>query len=114
MHVDISHIIRGLDRYSKAVQDGLKVACKSTADEMQTHSKARAPWTDRTGDARSGLTASWGVNQYVYYIKLANTVPYGIHLELGMGKRFEIVAPTMKKFANRPWELLKAKLEGGS
>ena len=104
-YCDTAHIFGGLARFQMVTEDKLKQACKETSVEMQEYAELHAPWRDRTGDARAGLRGTWGLNQYVYYIKLSHSVKYGVYLELGMEKRFEIIAPTMKKYANRPWEL---------
>jgi len=106
-YCDVSHILRGLDRFEQYAQDKLKAACKQTAREMEEHAKEHAPWQDRTGAARAGLTGSWGLNQYVYYIKLAHSVRYGIYLEMYNEKRFEILAPTLRQYENRVWEVYK-------
>lgn len=112
-YCDVSPIRRGLERFEKAATDAMKHACKETSGEMQEYAKANAPWRDRTGNARAGLKGSWGMNQYVYYIKLAHSVSYGVYLELSMEKRFEIIAPTMAKYSDRVWEIYK-ELMGGA
>ena len=111
-YCDITPIRIGLERFEKAASDAMKQACKETASEMQAYSRANAPWRDRTGNARAGLTGSWGLNQYVYYIKLSHSVSYGVYLELGYEKRFEIIDPTMNKLSGRVWEIYRSLMGG--
>ena len=106
-YCDISHVLRGLSDFGEQSKAKLKLACKQTASEMEDYAKANAPWQDRTGNARRGLTGSWGLNQYVYYIKLAHSVHYGVYLEMYNEKRFEIIAPTLRKYETRVWEIYK-------
>jgi hypothetical protein len=110
MYCDTLPIRRGLERYEKAVNDAIKGELKSTAEEMQGYARENAPWQDRTGNARRGLTGSWGLNKYVYYVKLAHSVDYGVYLELSNEKRFEIIAPTMQKFGAGLYSRIKDKI----
>lgn len=111
-YADTSHVVRGLANFADYTQDKLKQACKETAQEMEDYARENAPWRDRTGDARANLTGSWGLNQYVYYIRLAHGVPYGVYLEMYHEKRFEVIAPTLRKYENRVWEIYRDLMEG--
>jgi hypothetical protein len=110
MYCDTLPIRRGLERYEKAVKTAIRDTLKETAKEMQSYARENAPWKDRTGNARRGLTGSWGVNQYVYYVKLAHSVEYGVYLELSNEKRFEIIAPTIQKFEPSLYDRIKEKI----
>ena len=106
-YCDVSHVLRGLSEFDEQARAKLKQACRQTATEMEAYAKENAPWQDRTGDARRGLTGSWGLNQYVYYIRLAHSVRYGVYLEMYNEKRFEIIAPTLRLYENRVWEIYR-------
>lgn len=62
--------------------------------------KAEAPWTDRTGAARTGLftdkfhagTLGKGVHRIVF----GHSVDYGIWLEVANSGRYQIIMPTVK------------------
>ncbi len=54
--------------------------------------KKNAPWTDRTGAARSGLMAIPGDNELL----LAYSVWYGIWLEIANNGRYQILIPAMR------------------
>lgn len=67
-----------------------------TAAEGEIYLKTGAPWTDRTGAARSGLTAipSGGGSQWE--ILMAYSVYYGIWLEIANDSRYAIITPAMR------------------
>ena len=97
-YCDMSNVRRGVDRLDDALQASIKATFKQTASDMEAYAKSNAPWQDQTGMARAGLRGSWGLNQYVYWIKLEHGVEYGVYLELSNEKRFAIVAPTADRF----------------
>jgi hypothetical protein len=58
-----------------------------------------ARWTDRTGNARSGLTAiadNSRSQSWHYEIVLFHSVPYGIWLEVRFAERYAIIKPTIR------------------
>lgn len=67
------------------------------SDLAAATAKVNAPWTDRTGNARSGLHSgvSIGVNQDFWELYLAHTVFYGIYLETRFSGKYQIIAPTI-------------------
>lgn len=64
--------------------------------EIETYARYNAPWADRSGMARSGLTASVDMEAGVVVLELAHTVDYGIWLELIQDGRFAIIMPTLE------------------
>lgn len=68
--------------------------------QTETYAKSKAPWRDRTGNARSGLTATPSAQMTatggVYQIELFHRVPYGIWLEVRHGGRYQIIDPTIQ------------------
>lgn len=80
------------DRLLKAIQALGQVF----AQKIATYAKANAPWTDRTGNARQGLTgtaiaAATGVVIYLYH-----TMSYGIWLEVKNAGRYAIILKAME------------------
>lgn len=55
-----------------------------------------ARWTDRTGNARSGLFSQPFSDKPRYGIILAHRVPYGIWLEVRFSGRYAIIGPTIQ------------------
>lgn len=63
---------------------------------IETHMKTKAPWTDRTSNARSGLAAQ-GVKESddVYSVVMTYSVNYGIFLEVCNDGKYAILKPTL-------------------
>jgi len=59
--------------------------------------KVNAPWTDRTGAARSGLHARTEHSKTRHAIVFAHSVPYGIWLEVKNSGKYEIIMPTVRQ-----------------
>lgn len=83
---------------------GAQRAANRLVQETVMWMKANAPWQDRTGDARSELQGNIQFNSdseaaSVIRIFLGHGVDYGIHLELGMGGRFQIIKPGIDRLA---------------
>lgn len=65
---------------------------------MQNDAKINAPWKDRTGDARRGLTATRRKEGNKHTLTLFHMVEYGIWLEVRFGGKNAIIEPTIDKF----------------
>lgn len=81
-----------------AVKAGLHNYTSKMAKEVEEYARDNAPWEDRTGDARAGLTAESEDDFPVFKIHLFHTVDYGIWLEIRWDGRFAIIQPTLEHF----------------
>jgi hypothetical protein len=81
-----------------AADKGLQRFTENGAQEVENYAQEHAPWQDRTGDARSGLTAEARHRLNHYYIDLFHTVDYGIWLEIRWDGRYAIIQPTLEHF----------------
>lgn len=70
-------------------------------DELEFEMKRNAPWVDRTGDARRGLTARASNDDGIITMTLSHTVDYGFWLEVIQNGRFAIIGPTLETEARR-------------
>jgi hypothetical protein len=86
---------------------GLAVYTKGFAREVQDYAQQNAPWEDRTGEARRGLTAIGEQRLTKYTITLFHTVSYGIWLEVRWDGRFAIIVPTIEVMGPRFMETLE-------
>lgn len=78
------------------MQAGLAAATAGFAREVQDYAQQNAPWDDRTGDARRGLTATGEQRLVKYTITLFHTVDYGIWLEVRWDGMYAIILPTIE------------------
>jgi hypothetical protein len=81
---------------------------------IERTAQADAKWTDRTGDARAGLTCtalSTAAAQDIVRIVLFHSVSYGVFLELAHGGTYAIIMPTLEKLAPTIRGMLQRVLE---
>jgi len=86
-----------------AINTGVQVAeaMYEGAQEVQLYAQMNAPWTDQTGAARAGLTASVYEEFGEVVLELAHSVDYGIWLETIQGGKFAIIMPTLEALGPR-------------
>lgn len=87
----------------------------------ETYAKTKAPWTDRTGNARSGLGSTWSANisseAAKFEIDIYHRVPYGIWLEVKYNGKYSIINKTVNIEGNKFFKTanqVMAKMFGGS
>jgi hypothetical protein len=74
----------------------------ANSQRVQNYARSNAPWTDRTGNARQGLFATYsGDGEGRHAIDLFHSVPYGIWLEVRFAGRFSIIRPTIEAEGHR-------------
>lgn len=81
----------GPERLMKAA----RVTAERSAPDVENYMKDNAPWTDRTGNARNGLTARAFDEGDSVGIDLFHSVEYGIYLEARWSGRYAIIQPTI-------------------
>lgn len=64
--------------------------------KVEAYAKYNAPWADRTGAAREGLTAEVSVELDEVTLTLFHTVDYGEWLETIQDGQFAIIMPTLE------------------
>jgi hypothetical protein len=100
-------------RFTMHLAAGLWAYTKGFAARVEQYAKENAPWDDRTGDARMGLTAI-GEQRLVYYsITLFHTVEYGLWLEVRWDGKYAIIVPTLEVMGPRLMEELAMLNLGG-
>lgn len=57
--------------------------------------KEKAPWTDRTGNARNGLAAKAILGGETEQLVIFHQVPYGIYLETKNNGKYAVIMPTV-------------------
>jgi len=113
--------------YGRAVKQAELALAQYYAAVIQTAARERAPWTDRTGNARAALRAytsedvptkhSQGLHDYpspndlardTVALYLAHGMDYGVQLETKYQGRYAIIIPTLQRFYPEISQQLKA------
>ena len=106
-----SALARAIEQYGDRVIIAVNAVAGRIATLMQNDARASAPWTDRTGNARSGLfgTAERDIAQKLVIIYLSHgpDVSYGRWLETIAAGKWAIIMPTLEKHLPE----LKAELD---
>lgn len=85
-----------LDLMALSVAGNVAEAMQQGAEEIEAYARFNAPWTDQTGAARDGLTATVRVEGGQVILELSHTVEYGIWLELIQNGAYAIIMPTLE------------------
>lgn len=81
--------------------------CKYWDGRVETHMKTKAPWRDRTTNARNGLAATAAkLGRSRFAIVLTHAVEYGIFLEVKNNGKYAIIMPSIKLYAPKVMKTL--------
>lgn len=94
-------LARAIEQYGDRVLVAVQAVAGRIATQMEGDAKASAPWTDRTGNARSGLFGTTERDAarklVVIYLSHGADIDYGMWLELAHGGNFQIIMPTVER-----------------
>jgi hypothetical protein len=94
---DPSNLEKGLSTFENKAKIAIKMKVNQCAEDLVVDAKLKAPWTDRTGQARRMLNSYfYELQSGGYRIALSHGVNYGIWLELAHEKNFAIIQPTIE------------------
>lgn len=85
-----------LDYMVMGVAENIAEAMDQGAEEVQSYAQMNAPWSDITGAARSGLTASVSLEDGEVVLELYHTVEHGYWLETIQDGSYAIIMPTLE------------------
>jgi len=103
----------GLAEADVEVVEQAKELLEEVARKSLDYAKANAPWEDRTGDARNGLSVNVDGDSGMLYMQLYHTVEYGLWLEVIQSGNFSIIMPTLQDYSLPLLEELHAQLSSG-
>lgn len=93
---DLGPLETGLNTFTPRVELLVSAVVDRQADVAESWMKQNAPWTDRTGNARSGLATKPGRSGTSWVIDLFGRVPYQIWLEVRWAGRYAIIVPALQ------------------
>lgn len=83
--------------FSVVMQETLEEIVEEVAEEVEEYAKQNAPWDDRTGEARTGLTAEAFEDGGILTVVLYHTAEHGIWLEVRNSGEYAIIIPTLEQ-----------------
>lgn len=107
-HFDRGQIEVALGEFDLRVHAGVTATVEFIASKSEGELKTRAPWTDRTTAARSGLHTVADAQLAAWTIVLAHSVNYGIWLETKNNGEYAVILKVLVDAGNQ----LMALLEG--
>lgn len=117
MTFDSAVLKRNLEQLDDRVDSYIAAVVDYSSDKTVAYAKETAPWTDRTGNARSGLrTETEWIPKKSHSIFLFHSVLYGIWLEIRWAGKYAVILPTLKVQGPATMRLLEklfSKLKSG-
>lgn len=105
---DSREMNRRLNRLPKEVEAAVTLVVEFQATRGEALMKTDAPWTDRTGAARSGLfTNALHFPGVQHQILFSHSVPYGIWLEVANEERFAVILSSVETIGTATMEQLQ-------
>lgn len=106
-----SELARAVERYGDRVLTAVAAVAQRVATEMQNQAKTDAPWTDRTGNARTGIfgtsEADFAARVVTIFLSHGAIVDYGIWLELANSGKYAVIMRTMEAHYESLMQLLR-------
>lgn len=82
------------------IDAAVSLAFQAIEPRAESMMRSQARWTDRTGNARNGLTATHEPEPLVRHtLVMYHRMPYGIWLEVRWSGRYAVIGPTMFEVA---------------
>ena len=89
--IDSKEVLGNLEEMNERVKAGLTVIGETVGAKMTAYAQANAPWTDRTGNARSGLHHEVSWQGTTLDIQIKHSMDYGLWLEVANSEKFAIL-----------------------
>jgi len=106
-----SELAAAVERYGDRVWQAVAAIAQYTATAMQNDAKANASWTDRTGNARTGLfgtsEADFARHVVTIYLSHGATINYGVWLELRANGKHAVIMRVMQSHYEPLMQMLR-------
>ena len=86
------------ERRARAMDPAVLGRMQALSATVVSYMKSNAPWNDRTGAARAGLSSNVNLSGHSTTLSAFHTVPYGGYLETGTSKMsaYPIIRPALQ------------------
>lgn len=108
-----SALITEVEAYGKRIERAVLAVADLLAPVLEEYARSHATWTDRTGNARRGLTAVVRhASRDLVIVYLYHAMDYGKWLEIAHGGPYRIIVPTLTAHYAQVMRLLRQVLGG--
>lgn len=94
--------------FTVVMNEAVEEIIERCAQMVEDYAKENAPWQDRSGEARSGLTAAASSSGFTHTITLFHTAEHGLWLEVRWSGQYAIIQPTIQAMG----PVVMAELQG--
>lgn len=93
-----SALAKAIEQYGERAIVAVAAVAGRIATVMQNDAKQNATWTDRTGNARSGIfgTSEIAGKMVIIYLSHGPAINYGVWLELANEGRYAVIMRTIE------------------
>ncbi len=105
-----SYLAAAVRQYGDKVFVAVHAVASRIATEAQNEMRSNAPWTDRTGNARSALFSiaeQAAKDMVILYLSHGTAIYYGVFLETKYAGKYAIIVPTMQRILPKLEQMLK-------
>lgn len=105
-----SALIADVEAHGERVRRAVAAVGQMLAPKIEAWAKANGPWTDRTSQARQGLTAISEASADLVTIYLYHQADHGKWLELANGGKYRVVIPALTAHYGEAMGLIRSVL----
>jgi hypothetical protein len=116
LRIEMGEIKKNIRLFDDRANDAIGKVFQYQQGRSEAFMRTNAPWTDDTGNARSGLFTQAERAGNTHTLLLAHSVSYGIFLETMQAGRYGIIVPAWRQGSDELWRTLSrlfALMEGG-
>lgn len=95
------NVRRAIGDYGNDAKSAIRDGLDYFAPQIESDAKQNAPWTDRSGNARSGLFTHVETEEGSGRLYLSGRMYYQIFLERRWAGRYAIIMPTLQAWEGR-------------
>lgn len=71
----------------------------TAAKKMEAQAKVKAPWEDRTSNARNSIQGNFEWQGSIARISVSGNMDYSVFLELAMAKKYAVLVPVVQSLS---------------
>ncbi len=114
MKINTQLVRNNLTTYKEQTYRRAFTGVQILAAQNENRAKSKAPWRDRTGQARQSITGSFETNGDNMTIALAIGADHGIFLEKANGGNYAVVWPTILEQRQQLMDIGRIALVSGA